>query len=53
MFKSGVPNLPALALTDDVSLQTDIFDVLSFVLIFFFNSLAKRQLLGEVSQKEE
>lgn len=32
-YKSGFPNLPALDLVGDVSLQTEIFDVLSFVLV--------------------
>lgn len=46
--------MPALDLVEDVSLQTDIFDVLSFVLVWFFKVLfQKKQLLGEVSQKEE
>lgn len=52
-YKSGFPNLPAfLDLVGDVSQQTEIFDVLSFYFVFR-SSLAKMQLLGEVSQKEE
>lgn len=44
-YKSGFPNLPAfLDLVGDLSLQTEIFDVLSFcfVLILFFKVLSQK-----------
>lgn len=47
-YKSGFPNLPAfLDLVGDVSLQTEIFDVLRFCFDFVFrSSLAKNAAFG-------